>query len=182
MTKNPTTRKSAAVATVVLAAVWAALGGARAQPVAGPFDISPNQRADACDPNAVQLRVTVDGLDASGGILVVDLYRNDPDSFLNKKGRLRRVRLPAEVYEEGKGSQSFCLNEVAPGTYAMSSYHDQDADFDLDKKWNLMPKEPFALSNDPKLELGFPPIEPSLFRVGPRGGEVTLRLRTADER
>lgn len=179
MTKNAITRKSALVAAACGLAV---LSGASAQPLTGPFEIDPENRANRCDPNAVQLRVTVEGLDASGGLLVVDLYRNDSDSFLNKKGRLKRIRVPAAVFEDGKGSQSLCMTGPPPGLYAMASYHDQDADRDLDKKWNLMPKEPFALSNDPELKLGFPPIEPSLFEVGPRGADVVLKLRTAEDR
>jgi uncharacterized protein (DUF2141 family) len=177
MDTNRTGRKGAAA---LLGGLVLLTGGAAAEPNRGPFVIRDHEHPDACDPNARQLRVTVEGLDGSGGMVVAEVYRNDPKTFLNKKGRLRRVRMPAEVYEQGTGGQTFCLNWPGPGTYAMASYHDQDGDRDLDKKWNLMPKEPFALSNDPELKLGFPPIEPSLFEVGERGADVVLKLRTGE--
>ncbi|MBB4659290.1 DUF2141 domain-containing protein [Parvularcula dongshanensis] len=169
MKTNAPRRKGAAVA--ALSAACLASAGLAAQ----ELDIRPYEAPDSCDPYAVQLKITVTGIEAAVGILTVDVYENDPDRFLNKKGRVRRIRVPAE-----KGSQTVCMTAPPPGLYAAATYHDEDGDRDLDKKWNLMPKEPFALSNDPKLKLGFPPIEPSLFEVTDRGAAITLSLRTAD--
>ena len=159
--------RSLGVALAALPGLLMASAGAEA------LDIRPHEAPDACDPARPQLQVTVGPLDASGGILVVDLYENDPDDFLQKDGRLRRIRIPAP-----QGLATVCM-DVKPGIYAASSYHDRDADRDLDKRWNMMPKEPFGLSNDPEIEFGWPPIGPSLFRVPLEGGKLKITLREA---
>ena len=153
----------------LLACGWATAAAAQ------QLDIRDYEAADPCDPYAVQLKVTIEGLDDSGGILTVDLYGNEPDRFLNKKGRIRRVRVPA-----GTGSQTICMTAPPPGSYAVATYHDQDGDRDLDKKWNLMPKEPFGLSNNPEPKFGWPKIAPSLFVIGEPGGVVSITLVEAD--
>ena len=137
----------------------------------GPdVDILEKDRPDRCDPSRTQVHLIVSGVKSTDGMVTAELYRNDQKGFLNKKGRLRRVRAPASV-----GSVTFCLN-VEPGVYAAVAYHDQDGDRDLGKKWNKMPKEPFGLSNDPKLSFGFPDIADSLFAIGEAGGMVTIAL------
>ena len=166
---------------VVAAAALALWGGAGAQepeaqrdePGVGfveVLDLRPKDAPDACDPAATQVRLTVHGMAEGRGLLAAEVYRNDQRGFLNKKGRVRRVRVPAQ-----RGAVTVCM-DVAPGTYAVAAYHDEDGDRDLGQKWNKMPKEPFALSGDRELKFGWPDIEPSLFDV-PRGGadvDVTL--------
>ncbi len=160
-------------------ALFGLLAALCGQAAAQELDIRDYEAPDACDADKPQLQVTVRGLDDSGGILAIELYRNDDANFLKKKARLRRVRVPADVFEEGYGSQTICMDAPEPGLYAMATYHDQDGDRDLDKRWNMMPKEPFALSNNPKLKWGFPPIGPSLFPVSKHGAVVTLVLMEA---
>src|SRR5690349_17005814 len=60
--------------------------------------IKPHEVPDACDAEVAQVRVTVNGV-GSGGVLNVELY-DDPENFLFKKGRKRKVRIP--VVAEGQ--------------------------------------------------------------------------------
>ena len=57
------------------------------------LDIRPHEAADTCNTDIAQVRVTVNNV-GFGGILSVELY-HDPKNFLNKKGRTRRIRIPA---------------------------------------------------------------------------------------
>ena len=127
------------------------------------LDLRPKDRPDDCDPALTQVRVTVHGMKVGRGLMTAEVYTDDQRGFLNKKGRIRRVRVPAQ-----RPPVTVCMT-VEPGTYAAVAYHDVDGDRDLDTKWNKMPKEPFALSGDRELKFGFPDIGPSLFDV-PRGG------------
>ncbi|MEM9837629.1 MAG: DUF2141 domain-containing protein [Pseudomonadota bacterium] len=155
------------------AAAFALLSAAaNAQDDEPELDIRAYEAGDVCDPSVRQLRVTVDDIRTTEGILSVELYRNQQRGFLTKKGRLRRIREAAH-----EGSQTVCFNVDSEGPFAVATYHDQDGDRDLDQKWNRMPKEPFGLSNDPKLKFGFPPIEPSLVTVPPEGLDVVITLR-----
>lgn len=135
------------------------------------LDLRPEDAADSCDAAIPQVRVTVNGIEPYG-ILLVELYGDDADHFLESEGRLRRVRVAAEA-----GPQTVCINAPGAGTYAVASYHDQDADRQLDKKWNRLPKEPFALSNDPKLKLRKPRLNEAAFEAGDLGADIEITLR-----
>ncbi|MCF6221525.1 MAG: DUF2141 domain-containing protein [Robiginitomaculum sp.] len=125
---------------------------------------------DACDPKANQVRITVTGL-TGGGILTVELY-NDPDHFLSKAGRVRRVRVPA-----GVGEQIVCMNSNVLGRFAAAAYHDVDGNRKLKKNMFKLPREPIGLSNNPKVKaLKFPKFSDSSFELVMGGTNITLEL------
>ena len=82
------------------------------------LDIRPYEAPDPCEVDSAQIKVTVNGVGIGGGILSVELY-HDPDNFLNKKGRTRRIRIPAI-----EGQHTVCFNLPQQGTYAIAAYHD----------------------------------------------------------
>ncbi len=134
------------------------------------LEIYRDELPDKCNPNAFQVRVTVRNVTAQG-ILTLELY-NDPENFLDKKGRVRRVRVPAQ-----NGPQTVCMTIQNPGRYAVAGYHDLDGNRKLKKSMLKVPKEPFALSNNPKFKkLKFPKFSDSAFRVGPKGANIVLEL------
>jgi len=114
----------------------------RSHPV---LEIYEFEAADICDLEKNQVRMTVTGL-TGGGILTLELY-NDPDHFLSKKGRVKRVRVPAQM-----DTQTVCMTYDRLGTYAVAGYHDVDGNRKLKKNMIKVPREPFALSNNPKLK------------------------------
>tara|TARA_B100000949_G_scaffold147721_1_gene129736 strand:+ start:1686 stop:2171 length:486 start_codon:yes stop_codon:yes gene_type:complete len=135
------------------------------------LDIRPYESSAECGASDMQIKVEVTGVKPVG-ILTVELYEPSKRDFLRKESRLHRIRVPA-----GDGRQTVCFDIAKPGTYALAAYHDKDADRDLDQKWNRMPAEPFALSNNKKLSFGFPKFEDAAFDVGAEGTKVTLDLR-----
>lgn len=132
--------------------------------------IKPHEVPDPCDADAPQIRVTVNGV-GSGGMLNVGLYNNDPDNFLFKKGRKRTVRIPATDEQH-----VVCMNLDQPGTYAVAVYHDTNADRKLKLRWNMMPAEPFGLSNNPENQTGFPKFSDSAFTTGKLGANIVVNL------
>ena len=133
------------------------------------FELYARDAADICRADRLQLRIKLMNVYPEG-IVKVDLYGDDEDKFLEKKGKLRKIRVPAE----GPG-QVICIDLDTPGTYAVASYHDLDADRDLDKKWNFKPKEPYALSTNPNItELRMPKFHEAAFTVGENGTEIEL--------
>lgn len=137
---------------------------------AEPAAIKPHEQPDACNPDIPQIRVTVNGV-KSGGVLNVELY-HDPDYFLFKKGRSRKVRTPAI-----KGQQKVCMNLIQSGTYAVAAYQDIDGNRKLRKQWNQLPLEPFGLSNNPVQRFGFPRFSDSAFTTGRSGADITIDLK-----
>ena len=134
------------------------------------LDIRPYEAPDPCNPDIAQVRVTVNGV-GSGGILSVELY-HDPDNFLYKKGRTKRIRIPAS-----EGQHRVCFNLEKLGTYAVAAYHDVNGNRKLNKKWNMMPDEPFGLSNNPEQRFGFPKFSDSAFTTDEYGADITIDLQ-----
>lgn len=132
--------------------------------------IEQHEAPDVCNKNSAQVRVTVNGM-GSGGVLNVELY-DDPENFLFKKGRKRKVRIPA-----AEGQQKVCMNLDQPGTYAVAVYHDKDGNRKLKKHWNLLPDEPFGLSNNPEQQSGFPKFSDSAFTTGSLGADIVIDLK-----
>lgn len=134
------------------------------------LDIRSYETPDQCEPEIAQIRVTVNNV-GSGGILSVELY-HDPNNFLNKKGRTRRIRIPAE-----NGSQKVCFTIEKQGTFAVAAYHDVDGNRKLKKRWNMMPSEPFGLSQNPRLKVGFPKFDNSAFTTETMGADIIINLQ-----
>ena len=135
------------------------------------LDLRDGDASDVCRSDTPQIRVTVNGVQ-DYGILTVEVYNDDPKTFLSKEGRIRRTRDAAE-----NGPQEVCINVPGAGTYAVALYHDEDGNRKLARKWNFLPKEPFALSNDPKLKLRKPRHHEAAFEAGDLGADITVNLR-----
>ena len=134
------------------------------------LNIRPDEVPDVCNAELAQVRVTVNGV-APGGILNVELY-DDPEHFLFKKGRVRKVRTAA-----AEEPQEVCINLKQPGTYAVAAYHDLDGNRKLRKQWNLLPNEPFGLSNNPEQHVGFPKFSDSAFTTTDLGADIVIDLK-----
>lgn len=126
-------------------------------------------KADACVPGALQIRATIHNV-KPGGILKLELFGER--DFLKKKGKLRRIRVPA-----AEGPQLVCVNLPTPGEYAMVGYHDMDGDRRLKKAWNFKPKEPYGLSNNPDIKsLRLPKFSETGFTVPMEGADIDIHL------
>ncbi len=125
--------------------------------------------ADKCMADRLQIRVLVTGV-AEGGIMKLELFGEK--DFFKKSGKLRRIRVPAE-----DAPMLICIDLDAPGDYAVVGYHDKDGDRKLDKKWNFKPKEPYGLSNNPRIEsLRLPKWEETRFSVPMEGRDIAINL------
>ncbi|RKQ71553.1 uncharacterized protein DUF2141 [Litorimonas taeanensis] len=126
-------------------------------------------KSDYCVENGLQIRVTVNGVTAEG-ILKLELFGEA--NFLKKKGKLRKIRVPAE-----EGSQKLCINVPLPGSYAVVGYHDRDGDRKLKKAWNFKPLEPYGLSNNPEIKaLRLPKYSETSFDVPLTGVDIVINL------
>ena len=112
-----------------------------------------------------EIRVVIGGLKESVGLVTVDLYANNDDGFLNKRGRVGRKRAAAKAPHT-----SVCLAAPAPGEYAIAVYHDENANRDFDKGAFGLPAEPWGISNNPKVRFGPPHVSEALFPVDAEGG------------
>lgn len=133
------------------------------------LELYDTDKADVCVPGALQIRATVTNV-SKEGLVKVELFGEQ--DFMKKSGKLRRIRVPAE-----DGSLKICINLPAPGEYALVGYHDKDGNRKLKKAWNFKPKEPYGVSNNPKIEsLRLPKWSEAGFQVPMNGVDITLEL------
>ena len=126
-------------------------------------------KADTCVSGALQIRTTVTNV-SKKGLVKVELFGER--DFMKKSGKLRRIRVPAE-----DGSLKVCINLPVPGEYAIVGYHDKDGNRKLKKAWNFKPKEPYGVSNNPKIDsLRLPKWSEAGFQVPMNGADITLEL------
>ena len=126
-------------------------------------------KADNCVPNALQIRATVTNV-TKKGLVKIELFGEK--NFMKKSGKLRRIRVPAN-----EGSIKVCINLPTPGEYAVVGYHDKDGNRKLKKAWNFKPKEPYGVSNNPKIDsLRLPKWSEAGFQVPMNGIDITLEL------
>ena len=129
--------------------------------------------SDPCRADRMQVRVMVTGV-SEGGIMKLELFGEQ--DFMKKSGKLRKVRVPADPEP-----MLICMDVPEPGDYAVVGYHDKDGDRKLDKKWNFKPKEPYGLSNNPKIEsLRLPKWEETRFSVPVEGRDIVINLVDLD--
>ncbi len=117
-----------------------------------------------------EVKVAITGIEESVGLVTADLYRNDPDGFLKRAGRVAQVRFAAKA-----PITQFCMRAPKPGQYAIAVYHDENANKTLDKGTFGIPKEPWGISNDPVVRFAPPKIEETLFNVAKADG-ATVKI------
>lgn len=57
------------------------------------------------------------------------------------------------------------FENLKPGKYAFSFFHDENKDEVLNVNWLGMPKEGFGFSNSPSSKFGPPPFEKTIFEI-----------------
>lgn len=128
----------------------------------------------ACEgsPGAGKVRLTVSAttLRNAKGEVAVTLYPDDRKRFLAKGGKLLRARVPASA-----PVTDACF-WVAPGHYAVATYHDENGDRDFNRTLFSI-KEGFGFSNDAPTTLGLPSFDKVRFAVPAQGGSIRVRTR-----
>ena len=112
------------------------------------------------------LDVSVSGLRNKKGHVLVCLTASSkafPDCSKDGKAHKRTVKANAA------GSISF--TDLAPGTYALSLIHDENANGKLDTSLAI-PKEGFGFSRNPKITFGPPKFKAASFAVAGSGKQA----------
>jgi uncharacterized protein (DUF2141 family) len=123
--------------------------------------------AAACSPgsNRPALLVSVNGFKNRGGYVRVQLYGDNPQEFLAKHKRLRRIELPVTK----DGAMDVCVAVPKAGTYAVFVRH--DADGNKKAGWS----DGGGFSNNPKLSLM--KLKPSLRATSVQVGSGVKPIR-----
>jgi uncharacterized protein (DUF2141 family) len=114
---------------------------------------------------AGELTIEVRGLRDEAGFLRIAVYGAEED-FLNPARMLAGVMLNLRVIEKQYGTVTVTLGAVRPGRYAVSTYHDENGDGQLDTNVLGIPTEVHAFSRAAKGRFGPPSFADASFPVG----------------
>lgn len=134
-------------------AFWLIAGGIMAAPLA----------------QAARVTVTVDGIRSADGAIMVGLF-DGPATFPGKflKGQSVAARTP---------SVTVIFENVEPGRYAMSAFHDLNGNGKLDTAAFGIPKEPFGFSRDASAVMGPPTFADAAFDIPAAGISIVIHLK-----
>ncbi|CAL2085926.1 DUF2141 domain-containing protein [Tenacibaculum sp. 190524A02b] len=106
--------------------------------------------------DTVTITATFKGMQSDTGNLYVGLYNKEAD-FLKKRYKSQIVSV--------KNQQAMVKFTVPVGTYAISSYHDENENQKMDTSMFGIPKEPIGMSNNAKGFMGPPKYKDAKFEA-----------------
>jgi uncharacterized protein (DUF2141 family) len=112
---------------------------------------------------SIRLTVEIDGFRNDDGHVMVKLINQEEEMVANKIAGI------------ADGKSTIVFENVPSGTYALSYFHDENDNEDLDTNFFGMPKEGFGFSNNAKGRMGPPKLKDQLFTVT---SDLTLSLQT----
>jgi uncharacterized protein (DUF2141 family) len=121
-----------------------------------------------------QVSLTVRVLDArnSLGLIRVALF-NGTEGFPGDPSKAVRTQ-PSQIDPQTKSAR-VVFNGLAPGTYAVSVFHDENMNGKLDKNFVGIPKEGYGASNNPEKKMRPPAFDEAKFSLNSdRSIEVRL--------
>src|SRR6516225_4287201 len=124
-------------------------------------------QAQVPQPNVIHVEVV--GLHSDKGQVLCALY-SSRDGF-PKQSEKALARVTSGIAQK----QAVCeFSGIAPGTYAISVFHDEDSNGKLDTKFMGIPREGVGASNGARGHLGPPKFEAAAFSFS--GGRLELQV------
>jgi uncharacterized protein (DUF2141 family) len=120
--------------------------------------------------SAADVTVTVDQIQSADGKVYVTLWGN-AETWLDDQKSLQNIGEPAKV-----GAVTFTLHDVAPGRYAIATFHDENDNGEMDFNFIGYPEEGYAFSRDVRPFLSAPSFESCAFEVGIDDAALTIHM------
>lgn len=117
-----------------------------------------------------ELEVRIDGLRNSRGVVQACLGSNPrffPDC--SRDPTALKLKIPAS-------SQQLRFTNIVPGRYALTLFHDENANLRLDMVLGI-PREGFGFSRNPKIRFGAPKFGQVDIELGPTVRRESIRMQ-----
>ena len=117
---------------------------------------------------AAELTVEVVGLGSDTGNVQFALY-DDPVTFPDKESRIQGANAPIA------GRRAVAVfKDLAPGSYAVAVFHDENANGSFDQGFLGLPLEDYGFSNGAQAFLGAPSFDRAKVSVPEKGIRITI--------
>jgi uncharacterized protein (DUF2141 family) len=126
-------------------------------------------RSGAATPTTT-LTVVVEGMVSDAGNVALALY-DSRDAYRDGAEPVRKGR--QEIVD---GACTWVVEDLPPGDYALSAYHDVNDNGELDKGAFGIPSEPYGFSNDARGKTGRPGWDKVRFSVIAPAAELRVRV------
>jgi uncharacterized protein (DUF2141 family) len=137
--------------------------------VLAPLAAVPTCAAGTTTASPATLTVSFTGIATPKGVIMVALY----DAAGWDGGKPVRVAM----IDANGTDVSTVFTGLAPGRYAIKSFHDINGDGKMDTNPFGLPVEPFAFSNDAHGEKGVPSWDAAAFDLAPNGSTQRITIR-----
>jgi uncharacterized protein (DUF2141 family) len=124
------------------------------------------------------LEVRVDNIRQAKGQVRIAIF-TEPANFLDYQNA---VYLASISLRATQSAVVFELPPLAPGQYAIATYHDRNNNDQLDTNLFGIPTEPYAFSREPDSKWREPRWNEVAFEYRPEQTKLQLRLKTWSER
>ena len=128
--------------------------------------------ATAAEPAAGALKVRVEGLHSASGQVGCWLW-DQPKGYPTDPALARALHWGAIA----AGSATLRFDGLAPGTYALACFHDENGNRKLDTNWLGIPNEGMVASNHAKGRMGPPKFDDAKFAFAESPLELVLKIR-----
>jgi len=118
--------------------------------------------------NGATIEIEITNIESSEGQIRIGLY-NTEENWLKKPFRAVTIKI-----ENGKSKAMF--DDVPKGIYAISLYHDENDNGQLDTNFLGIPKEDTGASNDAPANFGPPTWENAKFEITEATTKQTIKL------
>ena len=117
------------------------------------------------------LQIQISGIQTANGRVLLSLYDNAGNYMQIEKARVLRT-----LDVRSTQTISVNINDLAPGTYAVSCYHDLNGNAKLDKNLVGIPSEPYGFSNNARPKFRAATWEETRFQLSAQGTTIALKL------
>jgi len=124
----------------------------------------------ATQAEAAEVTVVVDQVHSADGKVYVTLW-GSKETWLDDQKSLQNIGEPARI-----GAITFVLHDVAPGRYAIATFHDENDNGEMDFNFIGYPTEGYAFSRDIRPFLSAPSFESCAFDVGIDDLSLTIHM------
>ncbi|NBY26807.1 MAG: DUF2141 domain-containing protein [Betaproteobacteria bacterium] len=132
---------------------------------AGWLSVVPAQAAD--------LTVVVSNITSNAGNVMVGPF----DSAAAFPKTVTQGVLAAATGRDATGRMTLVLRDLTPGTYAVSAYHDLDANGQLNNNMMGLPVEPYGFANNARGSFGPPSFQAASVALPTQGLAIELKVQ-----